>query len=220
MSDIEKVRDYFIRSAVTFDSLYSEEKLSSLMSFINRRFRRDIYDRFVLTMDHVRQYKLQTALDVGCGSGRYALALSQTGMKRVVGADVSPKMIDLAREMTGRVERADEIFNFVCGDFMELRTEEKFDVVLAMGFFDYIKDPVPILKKMKTLAVHSVIATFPSVSIYRTPIRKIRYHFKRCPVYFFTSDKIGSLVTEAGFRRYEIIKIPGSGMDFFAKLFV
>jgi ubiquinone/menaquinone biosynthesis C-methylase UbiE len=220
MSDIEKVKDYFIRSAVTFDSLYSEDKLSPLMSFINRRFRRDIYDRFVLAMDHVRQYKLQTALDVGCGSGRYALALSQAGMKRVVGADVSPKMIELAREMTSRAERADEIFSFVCGDFMELSTEEKFDIVLAMGFFDYIKDPVPVLKKMKTLANHSVIATFPSISIYRTPLRKIRYHFKRCPVYFYTSDDIRSLATEAGFRKHEIIKIPGSGMDYFTKFFV
>lgn len=220
MSDTEKVKDYFVRSAVTFDSLYSEEKMGPLMRIINRQFRRDIHDRFILSMDHIRQYGLETALDVGCGSGRYALAMSQMGMKRIVGVDVSPKMLDMARDITGRVEKADDIFEFYCSDFMEISTEEKFDLVLAMGFFDYIKDPISVLKKMMTIAGHSVIATFPSISIYRTPIRKIRYHFKRCPVYFYTRDDIRSLATEAGFRSYEITKIPGSGMDYFTRFIV
>lgn len=215
MSEAEKVRQYFVRSAATFDALYSEAKTSPLMSFINRKFRRDIYDRFILSMNHVRKYKLETALDVGCGSGQYAYTLAQLGVKRIVGVDFSQTMIDLAVKNTSKIQRANEIFEFNCCDFMEFQTEETFDVVLAMGFFDYINDPIPVLKKMKMLANHSLIASFPSISIYRTPIRKIRYYFKRCPVYFYNRDKIISFCSKAGFAKNEIVKIKGSGMDYF-----
>lgn len=219
MSEAEKVRQYFGRSAATFDSLYSEDKMSPLMSFINRKFRRDIYDRFILSMNHVRKYKLETAFDVGCGSGRYAYALAQLGVRRIVGLDFSQTMIDLAVKNTSKIQGANEIFEFICCDFMEFQTEETFDVVLAMGLFDYINDPILVLKKMKMLANHSLIASFPSISIYRTPIRKIRYYFKRCPVYFYNRDKIISFCSKAGFAKYEIVKIKGSGMDYFVTFF-
>jgi len=219
MSEAEKVKQYFTHSAATFDSLYSESETNSLKRFINRNFRRDIYERFILTMNHVRKHKLKSALDVGCGSGRYACALAQLGVERIVGIDFSPKMVELAVENTSQIPNASEIFEFICSDFTEFQTKEIFDVVLAMGFFDYIKNPIPVLEKMKTLSNHSVIASFPSISIYRTPIRKIRYYFKRCPVYFYDRIKIQSFSLEVGFATNEIVKIKGSGMDYFVAFF-
>ena len=219
MSKTEKVRQYFVRSAATFDSLYSENKMGPLTTFINRKFRRCIYDRFILSIKHARKYKLETVLDVGCGSGRYAYALAQLGARRIVGIDFSQTMIDLAVKNTSKIQGANEIFEFICRDFTEFQTEETFDVVLAMGFFDYINDPIPILKKMKKLTNHSIIASFPSISIYRTPIRKIRYYFKRCPVYFYNRDKIISFCSKAGFAKNEIVKIKGAGMDYFVTFF-
>lgn len=219
MFEREKVKQYFIRSAEAFDSLYCEGKMNPLMRYINRKFRHDNYDRFVLSMDHVRDHKLQTVLDVGCGSGRYALGLAELGVRRVVGVDFSPKMIDLALENTKHIQTANMGLEFVCCDFMEFEAREPFDVVIAMGFFDYIKEPVPVLEKMKRLSNHSVIASFPSLSIYRTPIRKIRYYFKRCPVYFYDRAKINSFSSQAGFAKNEIGKIGGSGMDYFVAFF-
>lgn len=220
MSEVEKVRRYFIRSAEIFNSLYSEGKMSTLLRFINHMFRHDIYERFILSMNHVSKYKLSSVLDVGCGSGQYIYAFAQFGVKRIVGIDFSPKMIDLTLKNTNVIRKENKKIEVVCCDFMEFQIKETFDVVLAMGFFDYIKDPVPILKKMKTLSNHSVIASFPSISIYRTPIRKIRYYFKRCPVYFYTHNKIASFCSKAGFSNNEIIKIKGSGMDYFVAFFV
>jgi hypothetical protein len=45
--------------------------------------------------------------------------------------------------------------------------------------FDYIEEPEAALRKMKELARHSVVASFPSRSVYRTPLRKVRYAIKR-----------------------------------------
>ncbi len=219
MSEIENVKEYFVRSAGAFDSLYSEEKTSSLMRFINKKFRKDIYERFILSMNHVQKYNSETILDVGCGSGRYAYALAQIGIRRIVGVDLSSKMIDLALRNTSKIERADGIFKFMCCEFMKFNTDETFDTVIAMGLFDYISDPITVLEKMRMLANHSVIASFPSISFYRTPVRKVRYHFKRCPVYFYNREQINLFCSEAGFQKNEIIKIAGAGMDYFVTFF-
>jgi len=47
-----------------------------------------------------------TALDAGCGSGRYLRELSARGAT-AIGVDVSSAMIDRAREITPRIARAD-----------------------------------------------------------------------------------------------------------------
>jgi len=213
----DEVQQYFTRSALSFDALYAEGRMHPLVRFLNRQFRRDIYERFLLTMDHVRQYRLETAFDVGCGSGRYAVALAGMGLTRVLGIDFSPSMIEAARSHARGAPEA--VCEFVCADFMQFDPRESFDVVIAMGVFDYVADPVPMLSKMRSLARHSVVASFPSISLYRTPIRKLRYRLKRCPVYFYDRPGIDRLAAEATFSRHEVIKIVGAGMDYFVSLF-
>ena len=179
------------------------------MRFLNQKFRHDIHERFILTMSHFQKYQLKTALDVGCGSGRYALGLAEIGVQRIVGVDLSPKMIELSENHTTPCTNGR--FEFICGDFMEFQTAENFDTVVAMGLFDYIKDPALVLKKMLAHVNHSVVASFPSISIYRTPIRKMRYYLKRCPVYFYDRTQIASYASKIGFARHEVVKIKGRG---------
>lgn len=212
--DTQKVREYFSRSAVSFDSLYAEKGMSPFWRWVNQRFRRDIYERFLRTMEHVRKNDIRSVLDVGCGSGRYAVALHEHGVRRITGVDIAPEMIELFGRYTEPLAGDGAVFEAVCTDFMEYEPAERFDLVVAMGFFDYIEDPVPVLAKMGVLATHSVIASFPSISFYRTPIRKVRYALKRCPVYFYRRDRISEFAQAAGFTACAIDKIPGAGMDY------
>jgi len=48
-----------------------------------------------------------TALDLGCGSGRYARLLLERGAVRVVGVDRSPEMLNRACLVLGRLVRGD-----------------------------------------------------------------------------------------------------------------
>lgn len=209
------VRDYFTRAADTFDALYSERRQNPAMRMVNRVFRRDMRIRFLWTLEHVRATQAASVLDVGCGSGRYLEAYAELGVRRIVGMDLSETMLALAAERTAPFgDRAD--IALVRGDFSEFDANERFDCIVAMGVFDYLNDPVAALTKMRSLANRSVVVSFPSVSVYRTPIRKIRYRFKRCPVYFYTRRRIESLGREAGFGQMRIRKIRGSGQDFFA----
>jgi len=219
MSEVEKVRCYFNRASSVFDSLYSEREMGPLMRFINRHFRSDIYERFVLTMAHVRRHGLQSVLDVGCGSGRYEVGFLELGVRRILGIDISQDMINLAVRHTSQHGGEGQEIELLCSDFAAFRTTEIFDVAVAMGFFDYVSDPVVLLRRMKELARHSVIASFPSISFYRTPIRKVRYYFKKCPVYFYRREDIASLARDAGFASCEITKIKGAGMDYVAAFY-
>ncbi len=216
--DHQRAAAYFDRKAELFDSLYSLEKTTLFMRFMNRHFRSDIYERYLLTVSHVKSVRAQSVLDVGIGSGRYATGYAEAGVGRVVGVDISSSMLDLAREHVQRLNSPQTEFEFVLSDIDAYHTADKFDVVVAMGFFDYISEPVPSLRKLREFCTHSLIASFPSISFYRTPLRKVRYAIKKCPVYFYRIDQIEGLAREAGFSNCQVTKIKGAGMDHVAIL--
>jgi len=216
--ETEEARAYFERRAGSFDRLYSEKDQNWFVRRLNRRFRSDIVRRYLTTLRHAEAIGARRVLDVGCGSGRYLTALAELGVERLVGIDLSAAMLELAREQLAAVRSVD--VELVCGDFMRWSTEERFDLVVAMGFFDYQLEPAPVLAKMRALVDHSVMASFPSRHWFRTPFRQIRYRFKRCPVFFYDREDILFLSRAAGFSRVEIAAIPGGGMDHVATFWV
>ena len=211
---IDDVRSYFERAAGSFDRLYSEDKQSPFWRWLNRRFRSDIVGRYLRTCRHITETQAQSVLDVGCGSGRYLAAFAELGVKRMVGIDLSQPMLDLAGEQLRAAGHPNT--DLIRVNFDDFKTDERFDVVLAMGFFDYQADPVRVLKKMRTLAGHSVIASFPRRHWFRTPLRRFRYWLKRCPVYFYDRETVLRFSEEAGFATVEATRLSGAGMDIVA----
>lgn len=89
-------------------------------------------------------------LDVGCGVGRWSLRLAARG-NRVVGADLSSTMIDVARQRA--TERALDA-EFVACDAAELRLLRRFDLVLAVTVLQHILDPADFATTVRNLAQH------------------------------------------------------------------
>lgn len=71
----------------------------------------------------------ERVLDLACGSGRHAIELRSRGFS-VVGADISPELIEIAR---GEAAAADLDVEFVLADIRELAFEEEFDLVLNLN---------------------------------------------------------------------------------------
>jgi SAM-dependent methyltransferase len=216
--ETEAARAYFERRAGVFDRLYSEKDQNWFMRQLNRRFRSDIVRRYLMTLRYAEAIGARCVLDVGCGSGRYLTALAELGVERLVGIDLSAAMLELARKQLATVPSVD--IELVCADFMRWSTEERFDLVVAMGFFDYQSEPASVLAKMRALASDSVMASFPSRHWFRTPFRQVRYRFKHCPVFFYNREDIVLLSRAAGFSRVEIAAIPGAGMNYVATFWV
>lgn len=76
------------------------------------------------------------ALDVGCGTGRYFHCLR--GVDCLVGLDLSPAMLRLARDPVRREQVSVRDVQLVCGDvlLMDFR-DGAFDFIYSLGMFGY-----------------------------------------------------------------------------------
>ena len=202
------VRSYFERTADSFDALYGDHHTWSYR--FNRVFRKGLFQRIERTEEAMEGMENFTVLDVGCGSGRNSALFADLGARRVVGIDFSAPMLGLAREYA-RAAGVSVQCEFIQADFLEYPFKETFDVVVALGVFDYVADPVGALKRMTELTNHKVVASFPGRSPLRAPLRKLRYALRGCPVYFYTGTRLRQICHEAGLAKFRIDKLASSG---------
>ncbi len=214
--DPASLRSHFDRHASEFDRLYVPQHQSSIARWLNRTFHTDIVGRFQFAMKQVAEFDAKSVLDIGCGSGRYLAALAEIGVPHLVGIDLSSEMLTLARQDPILQQLAD--LRLIHGEFLHESFGETFDVVIAMGYFDYQALPVTHLSKMRSLARHAVLTSFPSRHWYRTPIRRLRMRRKGLAVFFYDTCAIEKVALEAGFTNITIKKLPGAGMNYVVAL--
>lgn len=209
-----EVGAYFDRAATDFDTFYDRQR-STMMRWVDRKFRSDMFERFRLTFEALEPLAGATVLDVGCGSGPYVVEAARRGSRRVVGLDMAEGMLELARK---RAERAgvSQACSFCLGTFPQDALQETFDCAMVMGVMDYVPDPASFLAALARQIRRRAVLSFPSRHWFRTPLRKVRYWLKRCPVYFFDRPQIERLMRDAGFVDVGVVKIPGAGMDYVA----
>jgi ubiquinone/menaquinone biosynthesis C-methylase UbiE len=192
----DDVQDYFLRHASRFDGLYGDGSRATRV--FDRVFRKPMYQRYQSTIKELGRHAADKRyLDVGCGSGRYAVNLAKLGAE-VVGVDFSRTMLDLAQkyadeeQVTGRT-------TFIEADMDEWMesTDERFDAAYAMGVFDYLADPVRTLRSMLRIAGHALLS-LPAPEFPRAQLRRLRYARQHCPVFFYTRTDAEQLVDEAG----------------------
>jgi len=203
--EIVAQRRYWNNEADAFQRIYTHRK-SSFSNLLDSIFRKDMYERFVFTIKHCEPIKDRTFLDVGCGNGLYSLELARKGARRVFGIDIAEVMVGLCKQASER-EHLDSVCEFQQTDLLAYEGNEKFDVSFGIGLFDYIRDPLPVLKKMREHSNDKVILAFPRFWTWRAPIRKARLNARGCDVFFYTRKKIKELLDEAGFKRHEVYRV-------------
>jgi SAM-dependent methyltransferase len=194
----EQVQEHFSAHAHEFDDLYEDERL------LQRLLRPGIFRRRELALEAVRAYQTPRVLDVGCGSGRIGEHVLLAGAREWVGVDFAAPMLALARE---RLERFGERARLIEGDFLTCTLDGRFEVLIAVGFFDYIADPAPFLARMRSLCLPhaSLVASFPAWTTLKGPLRKLRYEWiNRCPIYNYTATRLEELFAQAGFEQLEL----------------
>ena len=176
----QRVRNRFRDKAQQFDDLYEDERP------LVKLLRPGLFRRRQLAADTVAAYERPRVLDVGCGSGRIGEFALEAGASHYVGIDFSEPMIDLARD---RLQRFDDRAELITDDFLNAGLDGPFDVVLAVGLFDYLPDPDRFSRKMYELSAPGgcLVASFPSWSVVKGPIRKVRYEWiGDCPIFNYT----------------------------------
>jgi ubiquinone/menaquinone biosynthesis C-methylase UbiE len=207
----KQVRQFFDRRATTFDSIYLNESLPART--FNLLLRKAIYTRFEIAIRESGDVADKSVLDVGCGSGRYCIEYAKRGAQPVVGVDLAPGMLDIANSLATE-ERVHDRCRFIEADFMTFQPTQSFDIVLAMGVFDYITDPLPFLKRMARVSHGLVVASFPGKNRMRMHLRSPRYRIQNCPLHFYTESELHKLASAASLRSYKLEFIPHSGTGY------
>ena len=196
MSSRERVHRYFERAAARFDAIYEGEKPWT-QRLVDLAFRKVVLERFRLIVTLAPVPGEWRVLDVGCGPGRYAVALARAGAAEVHGVDVSETMIALARAAVERAGVAGRC-RFTVARFSAFDAPGPFEAIVATGYFDYLDDPLPDLAKMVRLARGRIFATFPKRWEVRVPIRRLRFALAGGFVRFYSRRETEALFAAAG----------------------
>ena len=204
-NEIEVQRSFWNSEADAFERIYSHEK-SKLSTALDQFFRKDMYERFVFTIENCKPVEGRRFLAVGCGNGLYCVDLAKKGAARVVGLDISPVMIERCRQSAqkGGLENS---LSFIQTDLLEYEPESDFDVSYGIGLFDYISEPLQVLRRMREVTKDKVILAFPRLMTWRAPVRKVRLTMKGCPVFFYSKSKISRLMKGAGFASWKVTRV-------------
>jgi SAM-dependent methyltransferase len=168
----------------------------------NAVFRRSLHLRFDRVLEKCRPLDSRSVLDVGCGSGTYAIRLASLGARRVVGIDFAPKMIDLARRRAADNGVSDRC-KFLTVDFRAYEPSESFDFVVAMGVMDYVADPAPFVTRVIQLTNKSAFLSFPKSGGILAWQRRLRYR-RKCPLFMRSREDLRRLLDPSASARFEI----------------
>ena len=204
--EIQAQRAFWNSEADAFQSIYTHRK-SKFFNTLDQIFRKDMYERYQFTIANCEPIEGRTFLDVGCGNGLYSLELARRGARKVVGLDIAEVMIGLCKKAS--VDQSlDDRCTFIQTDLLEWdNSGMKFDVSFGIGLFDYISDPLPVLRQMRELSTDKAIMAFPRLWTWRAPVRKVRLTMKGCDVFFYSAARINKLMKDAGFSRHTITKV-------------
>jgi len=186
--------------ASEFDSIYTGENKSTIARTMDHIFRKDMYQRYEWVMRKAGDVGGKRICDVGCGSGRFVTALAKKGAEHVTGVDVAPEMLKIARTVVAQDGVADRC-DFVLSDVLNWKTDDKYDLSIAIGFWDYIMEPPERLRLIRNFTTKKFLSAWPRYWTWRMPVRKVRLQYIRgCPVYFFRKPQVYKLMEGAGFK--------------------
>jgi len=203
--ETSKVRTFFQGRVEKYDSIYDKDK-KLIWKWLDFIFRRSIQIRFGITLKECEDIKDKKILDIGCGPGMYMINLAKRGPKKIVALDFSEEMLNKAKK-SARDKGVIEICQFVNSDFRRYVPDDKFDICLAIGLFDYLENPLEVLKKIRGICLEKAIISFPAKWRLRNIVRVIRLKLLGCPVYFYTLKQVKDLLTKSSFGDAKIITV-------------
>jgi len=120
-SDISRMSDLF---GALWQKRFDNKVLSSKKVIV------ELFDANKLNLSKI--IKDKHVIDIGCGSGRFSIALSQLGAKKVTAVDINPQGIEIGKRFAKELNISN--VDFIEHNILELPFEDKtFDFVFSKG---------------------------------------------------------------------------------------
>lgn len=128
------------KTAALFGDLwyrYDDKLFEESVALFGQRFAANGFD--------LEWFQGKKCLDVGCGGGRYSIAMAKLGAGQVVGVDISPDGLEDARQRAAGLEN----LRFEETSALELPFDEaSFDFVCCSGVLHHTSDPEKGLQEL------------------------------------------------------------------------
>ena len=141
---------FAINGETTLDAVKDEKLLKRIDG------RRKLFMQPLMDSDFLRG---KSVLDVGCNSGYWSMLALEGGAAFVQGIEAMPELVEQAHWVFERYGVDAASYGFEVADAYDFlaHTERKFDVILCLGFFYHINDPVRLLQLMANACTGFVI---------------------------------------------------------------
>ena len=200
--DKDAVRAYFEAEARRFDAIYDGANRSALQALVDAAFRtRMLRRRNEAIASLVKEGA--DCFEIGCGSGRTAIAIAALRQARVEGIDMAAPMIEIARTQAAGAG-VSGLCDFQVGEFGDWRPAHRYDTFVAVGVLDYFADPLPMLRRAVSDFLVPGGAIVLSWSEKRMILNLARRAWlqgtKGCPVHFYGSKDMDAIAEALGGR--------------------
>jgi ubiquinone/menaquinone biosynthesis C-methylase UbiE len=138
----KKTGDLFGSLFVAFDEI----NFLKSVDLFKKRFEENNFD--------LNYFKDKKCLDLGCGGGRYSIALSLLGAKHVTGVDVSETGIADAKLRAKKLNITNTDFVVYDGDKLPFKDEE-FECVIWSGVLMHMENPELAMKEVSRIVKKS-----------------------------------------------------------------
>tara|TARA_B110000027_G_C16078915_1_gene282697 strand:- start:400 stop:1056 length:657 start_codon:yes stop_codon:yes gene_type:complete len=198
MSVSKNVSVFFDGYAHDFSSIYKEDtkKRSSFDKQMDKWFRKGIEERFKLVIEETSKNSIQSVLDIGCGPGHYVVKFLEQN-KKITALDIAPSMLEITKQRVKALGKDNDV-EFILEDYLNYKPSKKFDVACVMGFFDYVEEPVEVLKKLLNDVEKEIYISIPDAKGLLAVQRKIRYKLRNCPLFLYSLQYLKDSLKAAG----------------------
>lgn len=175
-------------------------------SLFDKLFRKAVYTRTAVALQTIKEYGQCTILDVGSGPGVNSVTwLKNSDATFLLGIDFAENMNEYARK-NAEAEGVASRCKFVQGDFLTYDfSGQKFDVSVAAGVTDYVKEIEALIKKMDAVSNKAFVASWPTNGL-RMALRRKRY---TCPVYHYNEADVRRIHEGCNIKSLDIIPMQG-----------
>lgn len=173
---------------------FNREHTDTYELWYEGRYKRaEIWQKKVVADLVLRDPRIKTLLEFGCGTTRFTRWWKSIGID-ATGADISPFMLGQGKHLfDGDLVLADS-------HHMPFR-RNTFDAVAFITTFEYYRDPVAVIREAHRVSRHGIVFGMMNRNSPKVLRRRVQQAFGRNPFYvtatFYTPDKLIRVIREA-----------------------